>query len=118
MTKHKGNLGVPAMSKPEMLLWLNDSRGQYIPRDFAQSFVNRAKSVTGVSDEDWAILEAGPDHEQYWDAWTEVEQNARITDENGVKYRIYQDGDCWLIPEGMEYNDGDGDMFIWPETQD
>ena len=47
--------------RPEPLLWLSDARGVYIPRDFANSFSNRAKDVTGVSDEDWAILEAGPD---------------------------------------------------------
>lgn len=49
------------MTKPDMLLWLSDARGVYIPRDFAMSFADRAKSVTGVSDEDWETLEKGPD---------------------------------------------------------
>jgi hypothetical protein len=43
-------------TKPETLLWLNDSRGVYIPRDFANCFVNRDKHVSGVSAEDWTIL--------------------------------------------------------------
>ena len=61
-----------------MLLWLSDARGVYIPRDFANSFADRAKTVSGVSDEDWTILERGPDYEDetgqtvcnesYWDA--------------------------------------------------
>jgi hypothetical protein len=112
-------------NKPEMLLWLSDARGRYIPRDFANSFADRAKSVTGVSDEDWAILEAGPDvvdsdgqhvERYYWDTWTDVEQNAIVTDENGVKYRIRQDGDCWLIPIGMEWND-ETESFDWPDER-
>ena len=38
--------------RPEMILWLSDARGQYIPRDFANSFSDRAKHVKGVSDDD------------------------------------------------------------------
>lgn len=103
--------------QPEPLLWLDDHRGIYIPRDFAGSFADRAKSVSGVSDEDWAILEAGPDHELYWDTWTEVEQDAVITDENGTEFTIYQEGACWLIPKGMEWSDSD-DFFVWPSDYD
>ena len=101
--------------KPEPLLWLNDARGIYLPRDFAQSFGDdlRMKAVANVSDEDWAILEAGPDHENYWDTWCEVEQKARVTMPDGIEYGVYQDGDCWLIPVGMEWSD-DTDWFVWP----
>jgi hypothetical protein len=101
------------MSKPEMLLWLSDNRGQYIPRDFAASFMDRAHSVAGVDGETWAILEAGPDHEFYWDAWADVCSNAIVTDENGDKYTIWQEGDCWLVPAGMEWDDKEG-TFVWP----
>jgi hypothetical protein len=44
------------------MLWLNDALGVYILRDFANSFADRAKSVTGVDAETWTILESGPDH--------------------------------------------------------
>jgi hypothetical protein len=37
-----------------------------------------------VSDKDWAILEAGPDHELYWDTWSEVEHNVIVTSDEGV----------------------------------
>jgi hypothetical protein len=105
------------MSKPDMMLWLSDARGVFIPRDFARSFVDRAKSVTGVIEEQWQVLEAGPDQELYWDVWDEVIGGAIITDENGVKYTIWQNGDCWLVPVGMEYNEEE-DTFKWPEEDD
>jgi hypothetical protein len=105
--------------KPDMLLWLNDARGIYIPRDFANSFSDRAKHVTGVTAHQWETLEAGPSHEDesYWDVWTEVCDNATVTDENGHKYSVYQDGDCWLIPHGMEWNE-DTDSFDWPDERE
>ena len=113
--------------RPDMMLWLSDARGVYIPRDFAQSFVDRAKHVKGVSDEDWTILERGPYYEDehgalvcnefYWDTWSDVEQYAIVTDEHGRKYRLYQDGDLWLIPEGMEYNE-ETDSFDWPDERE
>jgi hypothetical protein len=104
--------------KPEPLMVLGSARGVYIPRDFAQMFEDRAKQVYGVKDEDWLILEAGPDHEHYWDAWSDVEQKALITHLiTKINYTVYQDGDCWLIPVGMEWND-ETDWFVWPKEQD
>lgn len=101
-------------TRPKMILWLGDGRGRYIPRDFAYSFAARAESVSGVDDETWAILEAGPDHEHYWDAWADVENDAVITDEHGTKYHIYNNDDCWLVPDGMKWSDDD-DSFVWPD---
>lgn len=101
--------------KPDMILWLNDARGIYIPRDFAKSFDNRDEHVTGVSPEEWAILE-DPNHEHYWDVWSDVLNNATVTDNDGVKFTLHQDGDLWLIPEGMEWSDED-DTFVWPKEQ-
>ncbi len=97
----------------EPMLWLDSNRGVYIPRDFANSFKDRATHVSGVDTDDWAILEAGPDHEAYWDVWTDVCDNATVTDEHGFVYRLYQDGDLWLIPDGMEWSDSE-DWFAWP----
>jgi hypothetical protein len=104
-------------TKPDMLLWLSDARGQYIPRDFARSFVDRDKHVSGVSAEDWQTLENGPDDEWYWEAWTSVCDNATVTDENGVEYSIWQEGDCWLVPKGMEWNDRT-ESFNWPSDDE
>lgn len=102
------------MIKPQMMLWLAEARGIYIPRDFAESFNDRAASVAGVTDEQWAVLEAGPDHEHYWDVWMEVCDNAIVTDKCNVQYRVEQNGDCWLVPIGMIWND-EKDTYEWPE---
>jgi len=102
------------ISKPEPILWLNESRGIHIPRDFANSFINRERDVSGVDADDWKILETGPNHEWYWEAWDNICDNACVTDENGIKYSVYQNGDCWLIPHGMEWSDRD-EFFLWPE---
>jgi len=103
--------------KPDMLLWLSDARGVYIPRDFANSFADRAKHVTGVKAEDWTVLEAGPDHEWYWESWQAVCDNARVTDDKGNVFFVHQDGDCWLVPVGMEWSD-ENDCFQWPAEDD
>lgn len=85
----------------EPILFLDDHRGIYIPRDFAQSIKHEA--VTGVDEEAWAILEAGPDHEFYWDVWAEVCDDAKVLDtEKGITYTLWQDGPLWLIPEGYD----------------
>ena len=97
--------------KPEPRLWLSDSLGQYIPYTFTTT-LDRAR-VAEVDDEDWAILEAGPDHEQYWDAWAEVERKALITLDDGV-YTVLQSSDVWLIPVGMRWSTAT-DWFVWPD---
>lgn len=98
--------------KPDALFWLDSARGVYIPRDFAD--IDHS-AVTGVSDDDWAVLAEGPGHEFYWETWDDVLSNAVVTDNNGVKYTLHQDGDLWLIPEGMEWSDSEGG-FAWPNN--
>jgi len=103
------------MKRPEPILFLNDARGVYIPRDFATSWDSeeRKRRVAYVADEEWVILESGSDHRYYWDVWLNVCDNAVVTDDNGIKYHVYQDGDCWLIPVGMEW-DEEADGWRWP----
>ncbi len=102
--------------KPETMLWLDDHRGRYIPRDFANSFSDRIASTQGVTDEDWAILEAGPDHDDYWETWDDVYLHCVVIG-NGTTYTLHQDGPLWLIPEGMEWDDAT-DWFVWPDEDD
>ena len=101
------------MKKPEPILWLSDARGIYIPRDFAD--IDRSR-VAHVSVDNWEILESGPDHEWYWDAWDEVLCGAVVTDDRGQRYTLYQDGDLWLIPEDMEWSDRE-DWYVWPDEE-
>ena len=87
----------------DAILYTSDARGVYIPQHFAESI--KRDCVEGVSAEDWAILESGPDHEHYWDAWNDVEQTAIVMDQTGKRFTLYQDGDLWLIPEGFSFEE-------------
>ena len=80
------------------ILFCEDSSGIYIPKRFADEILR--SSVSGIFPLDWAILEAGPGTDLYWDAWEMVLDNAIITHpQTGIQYRLYQDGDLWLIPQ-------------------
>jgi hypothetical protein len=99
------------MARPEPILILNDAHGINLPRAFTTNVAR--ERVEHVSDEDWAILQAGPDHREYWDAWADVCDKAVLTDDKGEKYFVNQDGDCWLIPVGMTW-DEEADAWRWP----
>lgn len=88
-------------------IYADSSRGQYIPQYFAESC--KRDMVTGVSVEDWAILESGPEHELYWDVWDSVLNNARITDSRG-NWTLYQDGDLFLTHEDYLHDDARSDL--------
>jgi hypothetical protein len=52
-----------------------------------------------ASDDDLDQLAMGPDScEHYWDIWTDVLDNTTLTDSDGQKWQLYQDGDLWLVP--------------------
>lgn len=76
---------------PAVALLLDSCRGVYIPRDFAE-FTN----WQGISEEDKAILTAGPEHELYWDTWNDVLCSAYF-EQDGNTWELYQDGDLWAI---------------------
>lgn len=81
-------------------LLLNDSRGVYIPRDFADF----GEHWAGVKEEDLEILRRGPDHENsqnYWDVWDSILYNATYVDENQNVWSLYQDGDLWAYCESL-----------------
>ena len=101
------------MKRPEPILFLSDARGQFIPRDFAKAWADRTVSVANVSDDDWTVLEAGPDGEGYWDSWIEVCNQAEVTDIDGVKFFLEHNNDLWLIPVGMTW-DEEADGWRWP----
>lgn len=73
-------------------LMVSDRHGQYVPQVFAET-VRRELFGDTISAEDYAILEAGPDHEHYWEAWHSVLSSAETAD--GIS--LYQDGDLWAV---------------------
>jgi len=102
---------------PEPYLLIPDACGIYIPKNFANIFAERVFKITGVEAETWGILEAGPDHEHYWEAWEEVERDAVVTGLNGQEYFVHHINDCWLIPKGMEW-DEKTEWWKWPAKED
>jgi len=82
-------------------LLLSDTRGIYIPRDFAQLFSDAFDYPGRCSG--WTYYDAiltlleGPEVEYYWDAWQAVLDNARLIEDDSVF--LYQDGDLFMIPE-------------------
>ena len=100
-----------------MQLFLSDARGQYIPRDFARSV--KREAVSGIDTKDLDYLALGPGGcldeatelqegesergEFYWDTWQTVLDNCLLTDDKGNEFKLYQDGDLWLVPNGWEW---------------
>lgn len=84
-------------------LFLDESRGVYIPKAFAEC-VDRTR-VSGIDmSETLDELAKGPDDcEHYWDIWDDVLNLATVTDTNGVGYRLEQDGDLWLVESAGEF---------------
>ena len=84
----KGN----KMSGVEILL--NDSRGVYIPQNFAENFNMKD---WGVIDEERDVLLAGPspENESYWDVWHDVLSNSSYKDKNDNIWYLTQDGDLF-----------------------
>lgn len=47
------------------------------------------------------VLLSGPDHEDYWEAWSYVEEHAEYTDSDDNLWRLYQDGDVFAYCIGL-----------------
>ena len=88
---------------PDALLFADSARGVYIPQHFAES-VNR-EYVFNVNDEQYTILESGPEQEGYWDVWVEVLDGAILIDSDGREWQLWHDGDLWLIPSDWQPNE-------------
>lgn len=82
------------------ILLFDGASGIYIPQRFAEE-IDLSK-LGGVSQSDLDILRQGPDHSEYWDAWADTLDNAVLTDSNGQRFYLWQDGDVWAIPKGEE----------------
>ena len=99
----------------DAVLLIDGGHGQYIPQVFVGT-VDR-KRITGISDDQWAILSAGPEHEWYWEVWDEVLNGAIVTNPSTQeRYYLHHDGDLWLIPEDAEWPDPyEDDLMDWDE---
>lgn len=83
------------MSGVEILI--SDSWGVYIPQQFATNFLG----WNGVSAENLAILEDGPENELYWEVWDAATRDASYTDRDGNVWLLWQDGDLFCYCEEL-----------------
>lgn len=86
---------------------LDSARGVYLPRD-AEEILQRAWFAFIGSGGAWILdaLRAGPDAEDYWEAWTRVLDTAAYTDERGRVWCLYQDGDLFAVCDELLTDDG------------
>jgi len=76
-----------------MELLLDENRGIYIPQVFAQTIdLTKVKTLDHLLWE-FEVLNAGPDHPDYWEAWDTVIDELEFTDGS----TLYQDGDLWIL---------------------
>lgn len=111
-----------SLIKPDVVMFLDENRGVYIPKNFVECLVPeiQAELKKCIGESDYNCLLAGPsaENEWYWEAWAHVCDSFELTDPiSGVTYTVHQDGDCWLIPVGMEW-DEKLHGFTWPDDEE
>jgi hypothetical protein len=76
----------------------SDSYGIYVPQKFASNY-----NWSGINVEDLDIIEQGPtpENEWYWEAWSNVLNDAFHKDKEGNTWRLYQDGDLFAYCEDL-----------------
>lgn len=101
------------MSKGIQIL-LDSNRGVYIPQHFAEEFALQCadgKGWDGISEKDRETLLAGPDHDEYWEAWVGALVHATYTDSDRHVWRLYQDGDLFAICDEIMTDDEYEEFF-------
>jgi hypothetical protein len=93
-------------------LILSDARGVYIPRDFCEGMTESDAQRISVDWQDVQCCQKGPDweddkgqtiyNEWYWEAWQSILDSAEFTDDKGITWHLYQDGDVWECPADCE----------------
>ena len=114
-----------AIEKPmdKVILFADSNRGQFIPQHFvrALSWPHFKVLDRGCIQNDSVMFEhycevvlEGPDHDEYWDAWHELEQYRYEYKPTGQVYILHLDGDLWMIDETAQVG---VDHELW-ETDD
>jgi len=73
---------------------VDSHHGVYVPRAFA---TNCNMSDWNVKEEDVTVLLAGPENDEYWEVWNDLEGygGAHFTDSRGVRWELEQDCDLF-----------------------
>ena len=101
------------LGKPSTLdaveVLLGDFRGHYIPRDFIANFDIKE---WGIDPESWeANVCADPEHENYWDAWDQILNNARYEHDGNI-WVLHHDGDLLAYCDAL-MTDEEKASFGW-----
>jgi hypothetical protein len=104
------------------ILWIDGANGIYVPKRFVNVTITNA--IENVTEETLTTLENGPGDDNYWDAWETVLDTAMIREtffdptKPDVFYFLHQsdDGDVWLIPRDMEWNE-ETEWFSYPNEE-
>jgi hypothetical protein len=100
------NLDIKQIPQPELLV--SGAAGIYIPQTFARVY-NVPEYFKNYSEikEDLELLaaEGSQDTEDYWDIWDEVSSVAKMINEDGLEFYLWQNDDLWSVPKN--YNNED-----------
>lgn len=75
------------------VLLIDEVSGIHIPKKFYENF---DLSMWNLQASDYLCL-SSPEHSDYWEAWHDVLQCAKLQDEEGRTWTLYQDGSLYAI---------------------
>lgn len=84
-----------------MKLLIPDSYGIYIPNHFWKHFDFKEWNIKRSYYQELS----DPCDENYWEAWSDLLDNAKHTDKNGKNWYLLQDGDLFAYEEGETLDD-------------
>lgn len=88
---------------PKTRVLVDSHHGVYVPQLFARCYAEEFSLRAA----DIAVLEAGPDHPDYWEAWDSVLDSSERVDMLGHKWRLYltDNGDLLEVRDDYEWDD-------------
>ncbi len=93
----------------DFILVVDNHYGVYSAQTFAERFPFEQIDGEGVTKEDWDILLAGPDHDDYVETWADLFDGRFVVIIDGKRYRVYENDDIWLYPAELQ------DEIDWDE---
>lgn len=96
---------------PAVRLLVSGDHGQYVPQTLSRMY--DLSLWSGIDPDNVKIIEQGPDHEHYDEAWSEILDSASYT-HDGNTWTLWQDGDLWAVCDELmddqEYEDFWGEV--------
>jgi len=85
---------------PKLLLLADSAKGQYGPQYVILNHnLTCAISDNQILEDAIKIVRIGPTHEDYWDAWLDVEASAYISYKESLYWIESHDGNIWAVRE-------------------